>query len=113
MTRDRLFILAAPFEDGPGRMWFCAHCALIEGALQANPRWEEHVEVRRIGFPRPRAEAVAFLGEENQWLPLLTLADGRSDVAEAHVAGGHQILTDPIAITGYLARVHGGAAPHP
>jgi hypothetical protein len=65
-----LFILNMPFEDGPGKMWFCSDCALVEGALKANPEWERVIDVRRIDWPKPRVELVELLGEENQWLLL-------------------------------------------
>lgn len=27
-----LFVLSMPFEDGPGNMRICSHCAMIEGS---------------------------------------------------------------------------------
>jgi len=89
-----------PFEDGPGKYWFCTHCALIEGALKVNPNWEEEIEISRIEFPKPRMELVALLGEERQWLPVMVLPNGES-------------ISDPVAIINYLASNFGGAAPHP
>ena len=98
--KPKLFILKMPFEDGPGKMWFCSHCALIEGALLVNPHWQEKVEIRRIDFPKPRQEVVNILGEDNQWLPVL-------------IYGDRQTITDPIEITDFLAREFGGASAHP
>lgn len=95
-----LFVLSMPFEDGPGKMWICSHCAMIEGALAVNRHWYEHVEVSRIGFEKPRQEVVALLGEENQWLPVLILED-------------KSIITKPEEIINYLAQAFGGAAVHP
>lgn len=102
MGKPVLFILEMPFFDpalGDGQ-WFCAHCALIEGALAINPHWRECVEVKRIAFEKPRQEVVDLLGEENQWLPVL-------------VREGEPPLTNPVAITAWLAEIFGGAAPHP
>ena len=100
-----LFILQMPFtdhdvEDTDNTTWFCSHCALIEGALAVNPHWNDHIDLRRISFARPRVELVDLLGEENQWLPVLILDKDNT-------------LTDPLAITAYLAKSFGGAAPHP
>ncbi|WP_419904679.1 DUF3088 family protein [Kiloniella sp.] len=100
-----LFILHMPFEDNNvegsnNTTWFCSHCALIEGALAANPGWKDYIDIRRIPFPRPRAELVDILGEDNQWVPVLIFDQGKT-------------LTDPIEITTYLAGTYGGAAPHP
>ena len=89
-----------PFENGPDAMWFCSHCALIEGALMVNPQWLDHLHINRIDFQKPRQKVIAMLGEENQWLPVLVIDDGLS-------------ITDPIEITTYLAKTYGGAAPHP
>jgi hypothetical protein len=96
----KLFLLKMPFEDGPDQLWFCTHCALIEGALKVNPHWEEKVDVRRIDFPKPRTELVQILGEDKQWLPVLVLPN-------------KETITDPVGITNYLANNLGGAAPHP
>ncbi|NTS76810.1 DUF3088 family protein [Catenovulum sp. SM1970] len=95
-----LFILKMPFEDGPGKMWICSHCAMIEGALAFNPHWQAALDIRRIDFPKPRAEVVELLGEDNQWLPVLVLDD-------------KETITDPVGIINYLAQTFGGAAAHP
>lgn len=98
--KPKLFLLEMPFEDGPGKYWFCAHCALVEGALKVNPHWQEAIEIRRIKFPKPRREIIEILGEEHQWLPVLVHHDKNT-------------ITDPVEIAGYLANHYGGAAPHP
>lgn len=98
--KPTLFLLRMPFEDGPGKFWFCTDCALIEGALKANPEWEEQVQVHRIGFSKPRKEIIEILGEERQWLPVLVLPNGEA-------------IDKPIDITNYIAKTYGGAAPHP
>lgn len=100
-----LFILKMPFEDaemaGTGdQLWFCTHCALIEGALAINPHWLEHIDLKRIDAQKPRQELIAHLGVDNQWVPVLIL-------------GSDTTITDPVAITAYLAKTYGGAAPHP
>lgn len=112
MEKDVLIVLKAPFEDGPGKLWFCPHCAMVEGALQANPHWESSIDLRRVAFPRPRAEVIALLGEANQGLPVLVLRKGAAAPAGAVLANGRHILTDAMQITAYLAAEHGGAAPH-
>lgn len=98
--KPKLFILKMPFEDGPGKMWICSHCTLIEGALSVNPHWETLVDVRRIDFPRPRAEVVELLGENSQWLPVLVFEN-------------KETIIKPVEIVNYLANKFGGAAVHP
>ena len=81
-------------------MWVCSHCAMIEGALQFKPHWQEHVDIRRIDFAKPREQVIELLGEDNQWLPVLILKDKRT-------------ITDPVAIINHLANAFGGVAAHP
>lgn len=115
LRRDTLFILRAPFEDQALEgTWFCTACATMEGALLANPHWANRIEVKRSAYPRPRREIIALIGEENQSMPVLVLADGASVPAEAKFApDGRPFLDEPKAITRYLAGAYGGAGPHP
>jgi hypothetical protein len=112
MQRDTLFLLAAPFEDH-GAQWFCRHCAQLEGALLANPHWSELIDVHRVAFPRPRAEVIALVGEQNQGLPKLVLPEGAPIPADAKTHNGRGFLDDPTEIAAYLAVTYGGAGPHP
>ncbi|KZN31654.1 DUF3088 family protein [Pseudoalteromonas luteoviolacea] len=98
--KPKLFILKMPFEDGPGKMWICSHCAMIEGALSVNQHWDDVVDIQRIDFERPREVLVELLGEDNQWLPVLILENGET-------------ITAPVEIINYLASTFGGAAAHP
>ncbi|WP_394202146.1 DUF3088 family protein [Shewanella waksmanii] len=98
--KPKLFILSMPFEDGPDTTWICSHCAMIEGALLFNPHWQQHVDIQRISFEKPRQDVVDILGEQNQWLPVLILTK-------------QEFITDPVAIINYLASEYGGAAAHP
>ncbi len=112
LQRDVLFVIKAPFEDG-GAMWFCHDCAAMEGMLLANPQWAHHIDVRRIPFPRPRHDIIALIGEENQSMPVLVMADDAKAPEGAMRAQGLAYLTNTRAIGRYLAGAHGGAGPHP
>lgn len=103
--KPKLFILKMPFKDpdiegSKSGLWFCAHCALIEGALKINPHWYEHIEVIHVDFPRPRQPLVDVVGPDKQWLPALIISP-------------ENIITDPVDISSYLAETFGGAYPHP
>lgn len=115
LKRDTLFIIKAPFEDVTlGGTWFCTACATMEGALLANPHWGARIDVKRMPFPRPRRDIIALVGEENQSMPVLVLADSSSAPAEAkRSAEGRAFLDEPKEITRYLAAAYGGAGPHP
>jgi hypothetical protein len=108
---DRLYLIAAPFED-LGGTWYCNDCATMEGALLANPDWLEAIEVRRLAFPRPRDELIELLGEAHQSMPVLVMPAQRAP-AHAVMTRGWAILTDPKDIARELCARHGGAGPHP
>lgn len=114
LLRDRLFLLHAPFQDPKLEgAWYCHDCAAMEGALLANPHWSRFVDVRRLRFPRPRRDIVALIGEENQGMPVLVVANVAEEPVGSRRAGGFAFLTDPRAIARYLAATYGGAEPHP
>lgn len=116
MQRDVLFIIGAPFEDAayPGEIWFCRDCATMEGVLLANPHWAELIDVQRLPFPRPRHPVIELIGEENQSMPALVIADPKLAPEDAKRAeNGRAFLTDTKAIARYLAKTYGGAGPHP
>jgi len=109
--KDQLFILKAPFVDG-GFDWYCNDCATLEGALLVNPHWSSRIDVRRIGFERPRREAIELVGEEHQGLPMLVM-DAHKAPGDALIVGEFAILKDVRAIGRALASRHGGVGPHP
>ncbi|MBX3564363.1 MAG: DUF3088 family protein [Sphingomonas sp.] len=76
--RDRLYLLESEFSDEglPGRSFYCKDCITVEGLLAAFPASAARLEVIRQPYPRPRAEIVELLGEANQNLPCLVLAEG-------------------------------------
>jgi len=114
LSRDTLFIIKAPFEDQAlDGTWFCTACATMEGALLANPHWAIRIDVKRSAFPRPRTEIINLIGEENQGMPVLVLADSSTPSDEAYEYLGRYFLNDPKPITRYLAATYGGAGPHP
>jgi hypothetical protein len=86
----------------------------MEGALLANPHWARSIGVRRMPYPRPRNDVIALIGEENQSLPVLVLADNSIPPEGAkHAEDGRAFLDEPKTITRYLAATYGGAGPHP
>lgn len=114
LERDVLFIIKAPFEDAALEgTWFCNSCATMEGVLLANPHWATHIDVKRIAFPRPRRDVIALIGEANQSLPVLVLADGSMPPEGAKEYEGRHFLDEPKAMARYLVARFGGAGPHP
>ncbi|WP_428687023.1 DUF3088 domain-containing protein [Roseibium sp.] len=100
--KDTLYLLAPGFEDPvyPGKIFYCWHCALMEGVLASFPGLAPMLDVRRIPWPRPRREVADLLGEDNQSLPVLVLGDGG-------------FINDKDAILAALTERHGFPHPHP
>jgi hypothetical protein len=114
MRRDVLFLIKAPFEDHALEgTWYCHDCAALEGALLANAQWFRSIDVHRLPFPRPRHDLVALIGEENQDMPVLVLADASTAPDTVKIFGRRRFITDARAIARYLVSAYGGAGPHP
>ncbi|MCP3473890.1 DUF3088 domain-containing protein [Bradyrhizobium sp. CCGUVB1N3] len=115
MTRDHLFLLRPGFADPayPGRNFYCWHCALIEGVLASFPDLAERLDVERIAWPRPRQAVIDLVGEANQWLPLLVLADGATSPHQTGSYQGRAFVADKDAILAVLTERHGFPDPHP
>jgi hypothetical protein len=73
MKLDRLYLLKPQFMDQGKGPYFCPHCALLVGLMEFYPALTQQLEVRWLDFPRPRAELIDLLGEENQSCPVLVL----------------------------------------
>lgn len=72
----------------------------MEGVLASFPDLAASLDVHRIAWPRPRRELVDLLGEDNQSLPVLVLAEGG-------------FVDNKDAILAALTERHGFPHPHP
>lgn len=99
---DTLYLLDTRFADPAygGNVFYCEHCIIMEGLLSAFPELNEKLTIRRIDWPRPRKEIVDLLGEENQNLPALVLAEGG-------------FINNKDEILKALSERHGIPLPHP
>lgn len=115
LKRDKLFLLKSDFADPayPGQRFYCWHCALMEGVLASFPDLAKRLDVERIAFPRPRKEVVALVGEANQNLPLLVLADDAPLALADGTYNGAHFVADRDAILAVLSKRHGFPVPHP
>ncbi|MER8692043.1 DUF3088 domain-containing protein [Mesorhizobium opportunistum] len=114
-ARPALFLLAPDFEDAkfPGQRFFCRHSALVEGVLTSFPRLVDAIDVRRIAFPRPRADVVALVGEANQALPILVLPAGETSPHASGEANGQQFVSGAERIIEALVGRDLIPPPHP
>lgn len=101
-NRDRLFLLETRFDDAalPGRTFYCTDCITVEGLLAAFPDLAARLDVIRAPYPRPRADVIAAIGEDNQNLPALVFAEGG-------------FVNQQAALLQALHRRHGFPEPHP
>lgn len=79
MSRDTLFLLDPDWADpahGGERRFYCKDSMTVEGLLATFPERAADIDVVRVAWPRPRAQVVAAIGEENQNLPALVFAEG-------------------------------------
>jgi len=115
MKRDLLIILAPNFRDHayPGRRFYCWHCALLEGILASFPALNQTIEVERIAWPKPRQRMVDLIGEENQSVPVLILADDRGIEVLPGQHEGRKFISDKDDILTTLSSRHGIPEPHP
>lgn len=118
MKRDRLFLIETGFAD-PGykdadenARFYCPYCATIEGVLALHPALLDRVDVHRVPFQRPRAALVDLIGEENQGLPRLILADDAPDGLETGSANGVRFVSEVERILDVLSRRHGLLRAH-
>lgn len=115
MKRDKLIILKVDFEDPalPSQRFYCWHCVLMEGILASFPELNDAIDVERIEWPRPRQEAIDLIGEQNQSLPVLILADDAPIEIANGVWNGRHFVGGKDAILSALTSRHGIPLPHP
>ncbi|MCW0983800.1 DUF3088 domain-containing protein [Agrobacterium sp. BT-220-3] len=115
MNKDKLFLLRPGFEDPayPGQIFYCWHCALLEGILASFPELAQRLDVERIAWARPRLPVVELVGEKNQSLPLLVLAEGETSAHQTGTYNGHAFIQQKDRILAALSERHGFPASHP
>lgn len=81
--------------------------------LASFPALAAKLDVERIAWPQPRQPVIALVGEENQSLPLLVLADGTTSPHQTGSRHGRAFIADKDAILAALSERHGFPDPHP
>lgn len=110
-----LFLLEAAFEDPkyPGQRFHCRHCVVVEGLLAAFPVLQDHLDIHRVAFPRPRPAVIALVGEANQGLPVLVLPEGVQTTQATGEADGRTFVSGAEPIAAALAELYAIPAAHP
>ena len=113
--RDTVFLFKPGFSEN-GQNWFCPYSAQVVGFLSYFPQARPTLDVREIGFRKPRTEVVDLIGEAFQSLPVLILAPGaavpESLKHEVVTSKGHRVISDTKAILRYLAITRELPQPH-
>jgi hypothetical protein len=112
---DKLFLLKPSFANPalPGRLFYCWHCALLEGLLAMYPELNSKIQVSRVDWERPRGPVIAEVGPENQSLPLIVLREGEASRHETGRWKNRSFIADKDAILKYLSEEYGIAESHP
>jgi hypothetical protein len=89
--RDRMFLVEPGFRDadypgGTHDTFYCPDCLTVEGVLALYPEALANLEVCRVPFERPRNAVVELIGEDDQDLPKLVLAE---DAPQELATGSH------------------------
>lgn len=108
--KDILFLMKPGFMDGERGPLYCGDSVGVEGLLSFFPSLRDDLDVRYIEPSRPRAPVVALIGEANQSIPVLVLADAQVPKPDDVVVGSgelHRFINDPDAIRHYLSSRYG------
>jgi hypothetical protein len=86
-----MFLVEPDFRDpdypgGAHDTFYCPDCLTVEGVLALYPEALANLEVCRVPFERPRKAVVELIGEDDQDLPKLVLAE---DAPHELATGSH------------------------
>jgi hypothetical protein len=115
----KLFLLKPDFTDSnadkEGKLYYCPHCALIEGVIKYYPQLEKMIEIYRIDFKRPRPAIIDIIGEENQSCPVLIIDNEQTDNTDTSYFekyGAKLFVNSPDLIQKYLTGKFGIGTAH-
>lgn len=113
--KDTLFLLTPGFRDGDGLPYYCPYCTIFEGLLHLYPHLVSQIEVRRVAFPKPRAEIVSLVGPEHQSCPVLVVGEAMMNSGnhpQFKTVGNLSFIDEPEDIGNYLSLTYGIPRPH-
>ena len=112
---DKLFLVKPGFLDEEQGPFYCPDSLAVEGMLGFYPQLRELIDVQYVEFQRPREVVIRELGEENQGLPVLIIAE--ENVQKVNHLGvlstnEKHYLNDQKEIRGYLSIVYAVGKSH-
>ena len=102
--KDQLYLLRPGFMNAGIGPLYCGDSLPVEGMLSFFPQLRSLLEVHYLEFPR--ATQVDLLGEKNQGVPVLILADDREIAdpdSQPQAAQGKRFYADERSIRRYLS----------
>lgn len=116
----QLFLLNPKYTDSKvgaaNQLYYCPHCAMIEGVLHYYPALRQQLDITYLDFPRPRKAIINLIGEANQSCPVLVLTPveaGKVDVSYFNEVNGLLFVNTTTDIARFLAEQYQIAMPHP
>jgi hypothetical protein len=108
--KDQLYLLRPGFMNAGMGPLYCSDSAPVEGVLSFFPELRDLLEIHYLEFSRPRTPLIQALGDSNQSLPVLILAESRQvkdqELEPSHV-NGKVFFTDEKSIRHYLSTQYG------
>lgn len=107
--KDRLFLMQPGFVNAGLGPFYCNDSVAVEGMLSFFPQLRDEIEISYVPFSRPRQQLIDLVGEDNQGVPVLVLAEGSPVPSgkSAHKLGQTVFLTDEKEIREYLSNKFG------
>ena len=117
---EKLFLLNPNFQDirvdGTEQLYYCPHCAMIEGVLKYYPDIRNFIEVVYVNFQRPRKQIIELVGEDNQGCPNLVISKDNSSIVDTSYFqeyGDYLFVNNKELIARYLAEKYQIGKLHP
>jgi hypothetical protein len=107
--KDVLYLMKPGFVNAGLGPFYCGDSVAVEGLLGFYPELREKIDIVYIDFSRPRQAIVDMIGEDQQSVPVLILANISTEPETIHakVANGHRYIADEKQIREYLSLSHG------
>jgi hypothetical protein len=107
-VKDVLYLMKPGFVNAGLGPFYCGDSVAVEGLLGLYPALRDRIDVVYIDFPRPRQAIVDAIGEDQQSVPVLILAEDSPEPEAIRIrsARGRRYIADEKQIREYLSITH-------
>ncbi len=90
LSKPVLYLFKTNFSDPkyPDKRFFCPFCTQVEGMMSVFPVIRQEIDVRYIGFEKPRGDLALLCGEANQSCPQLIFPNGDDAISSDYSIAG-------------------------